>query len=286
MKRRELIRYLQAGTIAAVTTGWFGSRSNAQSSGNLDIEYLGHTCFRFTGSGRRILSNPFRTLGCTAGYPEPNLDDADVILVSSFLLDEGAVDTVPESKLLFESGIFQLQGMTFEGVPVPHDRIDGRRFGTNMIWKWVQGGVTIAHLGGAASPLDIEQRILVGRPDIALIPVGGSDKAYTPEEAKQAVSILNPKIVIPTHYLTAAADVEACDIEPLENFLNLMEGVEIRYADSNRLSMSASQLPIDRTVIYVLNPPIATRFSSPAPAPEPDEAPVRPTPQRPDRKTK
>ncbi|WP_017658866.1 MBL fold metallo-hydrolase [Baaleninema simplex] len=284
MKRRELIRYLQLGAIATATTGWWGSKSPsvAQSAASLEIEYLGHTCFRFTGSDRRILANPFRTLGCTAGYPEPNIDDADLVLVSSFLLDEGAVDTVPESKLLFESGIFEVQGMTFEGIPIPHDRIGGNRFGTNVIWTWQQGGLKIAHLGGAAAPIDVEQRILIGRPDIALIPVGGSEKAYTAEEAKQAVSVLNPRLVIPTHYRTAAADDNACDIEPLENFLNLMEGTEIRVAESNRIALNASDLPQRDTVIRVLTPPINTPFSQS----QADAAPVRPTPQRPSRKTK
>ena len=78
--------------------------------------------------GRRVLTNPFRPGGCTAGYSAPNVEDADVVLVSSFLLDEGDVENVPENKLLFESGIFQLQGMRFEGIPIAHDRLNGRRF--------------------------------------------------------------------------------------------------------------------------------------------------------------
>ncbi|TAO03928.1 MAG: Zn-dependent hydrolase [Phormidium sp. SL48-SHIP] len=266
MKRRQLIRYLQVGAIATTVTGLTGTgrtgrtgRGLAQSppQGRLEIEYLGHTCFRFTGGGRRVLTNPFRPGGCTAGYPEPDVEDADVVLVSSFLLDEGAVENVPESKLLFESGIFQLQGMRFEGIAIAHDRLNGRRFGTNMMWRWQQGGLNIVHLGGAAAPIGNEQRILLGRPDVALIPVGGGDKAYNPEEAKAAINRLNPRIVIPTHYRTAAADEEACDIKPLDDFLAMMEGTPIRQQSDNQIVLTPNDLPEGDRLMLVLTPPLS-----------------------------
>mgnify|MGYP002475314135 CR=1 FL=1 len=257
MKRRQLIRYLQMGAIATTVTGLAG-RGLAQSptQGRLEIEFLGHTSFRFTGGGRRVLTNPFRPGGCTAGYPAPNVEDTDVVLVSSFLLDEGDIENVPESKLLFESGIFQLQGMRFEGIPIAHDRLNGRRFGTNMMWRWQQGGLNVVHLGGAAAPISNEQRILLGRPDIALIPVGGGDKAYNPEEAKAAINRLNPRIVIPTHYRTRAADDDTCDIQPLDDFLAIMEGTPIRQQADNRIVLTPNDLPEGDRLMLVLTPPL------------------------------
>ena len=59
-------------------------------------------------------------------------------------------------------------------------------------------------------PLSLEHKILLGRPDILLVPVGGGPKAYTPEEAAEAIRELTPKVVIPTHYRTEAADAN-CD---------------------------------------------------------------------------
>lgn len=260
MKRRQLIRYLQVGAIAATATGLsgIGRRSLAQSPDTLAIEYLGHTCFRFTGGGRRVLCNPFRTVGCTLGYPPPDPGNADVVLVSSFLFDEGAIDGIPESKVLAESGIFQLQGIEFEGIPIAHDRQGGQRFGTNTIWTWRQAGLNLAHLGGAAAPIDVEQRILIGRPDVAFVPVGGGIKAYNPEEARSAIATLNPRIVVPTHYRTEAADGDACDLTPLENFLNLMEDREIRVALGSRLALSPADLPESGTVVQILTPPVTT----------------------------
>lgn len=299
MKRRQLIRYLQAGAIAATATGLTGSwrRSQAQTADALTIEYLGHTCFRFSSGGRRVLTNPFRTAGCTLGYPDPDVSNADVVLVSSFLLDEGAVDNVPESKVLAESGIFQLNGIEFEGIPIAHDRLGGRRFGMNTIWTWQQGGLNLAHLGGAAAPIEVEQRILIGRPDVALIPVGGGDKAYNPQEALEAIATLNPRIVIPTHYRTEAADTEACDLTSLENFLNLVEdtrpNAEIRLAGDNRIALSRADLPAEGLRVQVLTPPLVVASSDLTVAPdsdsedsETDAESVRPTSSSPTRKPK
>ncbi|MBL1199691.1 MAG: MBL fold metallo-hydrolase [Nostoc sp. ZfuVER08] len=252
MKRRQLMGYAGAGLVtASVTT--FGShlRANAQSSG-LSVKWLGHTCFLFEGSSAKILVNPFRAVGCTAGYRVPKVA-ADLVLISSQLLDEGAVDTLPaNAKLIYEPGVYEFKGIRFQGVAIDHDRKGGKQFGSNTAWSWKQGGINILHLGGAAAPISIEQKILMGRPDVLFIPVGGSAKAYNAQEAKQAVEILNPKLVIPTHYRTQAADPAACDISPLDDFLTLMQGVTVRRSSSDTISINPKDLP-ESSVIQVLS---------------------------------
>jgi L-ascorbate metabolism protein UlaG (beta-lactamase superfamily) len=227
------MRYAGAGFLATFGTG-LASRfepSRAQTASSaLSIEWHGHTCFLFTGGGLRVLVNPFQTLGCTAGYRPPQIE-ADLVLISSQLLDEGAI----------------------QGLAIPHDRVGGRRFGTNVAWQWTQSGVNVLHMGGAAAPINIEQKILMGRPDVALIPVGGGPKAYNPQEAKQAVNTLNPKIVIPTHFRTQAADAETCDIVPVDEFLSLMEGMPIDRANSSTLTIKAANLPQNGSTIKVLS---------------------------------
>ncbi|NEP46971.1 MAG: MBL fold metallo-hydrolase, partial [Okeania sp. SIO2H7] len=112
--------------------------------------------------------------------------------------------------------------LKIDGIASDHDLIGGLQFGTNVMWKWSQGGVSVVHLGGAAAPITDEQKILLGRPDVLLLPVGGGPKAYGPEAAKDAIAVLNPRIVIPTQYLTNRADELTCDLEGVEAFTNLM----------------------------------------------------------------
>ena len=253
MNRRNLLKYAGAGFLSTVGLGLASKHQSYQAqTGSLTITALGHTAFLFAGSGKRVLVNPFKSIGCTAGYAEPKVD-TDVVLVSSTMFDEGFVSDRYNSTLLIEEpGDFSVGTLEIQGVSMPHDRMGGRRFGTNTAWAWNQAGINIVHLGGAAAPIAIEDKILLGRPDVLLLPVGGGPKAYGPEEAVAAVESLNPKIVIPTHYRTQAADADNCDIVGVEDFIALMPDTPITRGD-NTFSISASALPSSSMRIEVMS---------------------------------
>jgi len=144
-------------------------------------------------------------------------------------------------------------GQGGQGVGSAHDRQGGRRFGQNVAWRWTQGGIRVLHLGGAAAPIEVEQKILLGNPDLALIPVGGGPKAYNPQEAKQAMEALRPRVMIPTQYLTAAADKSNCDLVPVDDFLKLVGEMNVRKIGGNSITLSRGDIPKEGTVIRVFN---------------------------------
>jgi L-ascorbate metabolism protein UlaG (beta-lactamase superfamily) len=263
MKRRELIRYASASLLTTLGTAWMSRLQSyqakpkpptAQPDSSLLVQWLGHSCFLFTGGGIRILVNPFRALGCTARYRVPKVE-ADLVLLSSFLWDEGGlVEELPgKPKILTEPGVYDLNNLRFQGISVPHDREGGRRFGTNITWRWQQGGIKILHLGGAAAPIELEQKILMGTPDLLFIPVGGSPKNYNPQEAKQAIEVLKPKIVIPTQYLTQAADKSACNLVSVDEFTKLFDKKQVQFINSNQIRIKPGDLPKEGTLIRVLS---------------------------------
>jgi L-ascorbate metabolism protein UlaG (beta-lactamase superfamily) len=241
MKRRQFV-YAGAGLLAGLGLSAVDREPVQAQTGGVSIQYLGHSCFLFNGDGRRVLVNPFRPGGCTAGYRAPQVA-ADLVMISSRLLDEGAVEGLPGSpRILFEPGVYELDGLQVQGIGTDHDDVGGRRFGVNVAWKWRQGGVNLLHLGGAAAPITTEQQILMGRPDVMLVPVGNGPKAFTPEEAQAAVQTLNPKLVIPTQFRTSAADEATCDILPIDNFLALMSGTPVTQIGSS-ITVNAADLP-------------------------------------------
>lgn len=267
MNRRQLLRYGQMGVLAALATtvpsAWHSYQAqtppkpdgSSTPANSLSVQWLGHTSFLFVGEGQRVLVNPFRTLGCTAGY-RPPLVNADLVLISSRLLDEGATEELPGNpRLLFEPGAYQVGGKQIQGIRTEHDREGGRRFGTNVAWGWTQGGIKILHLGGAAAPITSEQQILMGRPDLLLLPVGGGPKAYTPAEAYEAMLKLNPKVVIPTHYLTQAADRQSCDLVAIDEFLALVNNAGIEKVSGDTIQLTPANLPETGRSIKVLTYP-------------------------------
>ena len=56
---------------------------------NLEIKSLGHSSFLINSAEKSILINPFKATGCASNLKEPKEVNADFILASSRLPDEG-----------------------------------------------------------------------------------------------------------------------------------------------------------------------------------------------------
>lgn len=255
MKRRILLALGLTAAIAPLDL--LGYPAQAQKAKErhkagkaLSVRWLGHTCFLFSSPEATILVNPFKPSGCTAGYRKPSVG-SDLVLLSSRLLDEGSLEVVPGNpKVLYEPGIYKVDNLKFQGVRTFHDQKQGLRYGVNVAWSWQQAGIKIVNLGGIASPLTAEQKILLGTPDILFLPVGGGEKAYGPEAAKQAVSDLNPRIVIPTHFRTQAAD-ETCTLVGVEDFIKLFPAGDVEIYGSDQASFVANTIPKEGTLVRV-----------------------------------
>lgn len=254
MKRRDLIRYTTYGLLSSLLVSK-SQKVLAQNNSGVTIEWLGHSCFVFRNSQAQILVNPFTPLGCTANYRQPQ-PQVEIVMISSRLLDEGSAAGLPNNpQLMLEAGVYKVKGIEFQGIKTLHDRQNGRRFGDNICWKWTQGGVKFLHLGGIASQIGIEQKILMGTPDVLFIPVGGTSKSYNAQEAISAIKTLQPKIVIPTQYLTSAAQTDQCELNKVEDFIQLAQAEQfgVQSIGNNSLRIRPQDLPKEGTAVRVLN---------------------------------
>jgi len=194
------------------------------AAGGVTITSYGHSALLINGGGQSVLINPFKAVGCAQGLREPRLN-ATVILASSELADEGA--RIAGGTFLSKPGSYRVGGLKLEGFAAPHDRIGGRRFGQATLWRWQQGGLSFAHLGGTAAQLSGEDKVLLGRPDVLIIGVGGGAKVYNAEEAAKVVKELNPRRVIPVQYVSGTAPA-GCDLGGVQPFLDAMGGTPVR----------------------------------------------------------
>ena len=227
---------------SAMVSGISGS---AVQAAGVSITSYGHSALLIRGGGQSVLVNPFRAVGCAAGLAEPRVS-ANVTLASSELPDEGA--RIGGGTFLSKPGSYRVGGMDLEGFSAPHDRMGGRRFGNATIWRWQQGGLNFAHLGGTAAPLSGEDRVLLGRPDVLIIGVGGGAKVYDGEEAAEVVRQLNPRRVIPVQYVNGEAP-SGCDQGGVQPFLDAMSGTQVRKVGP---SLSLPSNLNDSTVIEVM----------------------------------
>ncbi len=218
----------------------------AHAGGGVNISSYGQRALLIQGGGRSVLLNPYKAVGCAAGLPEPRVN-AGVILANSELADEGARG-IASGRFLVAPGSYKMAGLNLEGFASPHDRIEGRRFGNATIWRWQQGGLSFAHVGATAGPISGADRVLLGRPDVLIIGVGGGSKIYDGPEAAAVVKQLNPKRVIPVQYVNGDAPAN-CDQEGVQPFLEAMGGSTV--VNPGRSINLPANLP-ETTVITVL----------------------------------
>ena len=215
---------------------------------NLLIKSLGHSSFLINSSEKSILINPFKSIGCASNLKEPNEVNVDFILASSRLLDEGYN---PNDQLMFvEPGIYQFEDILLNGISVPHDRLDGRRFGMATVWSWEQSDLKIVHMGGAAGDIDINSQIILSRPDILFISIGGGIKSYDGEEASRIVKILKPNVVIPVHFAPDKQIIKDCDFSNADLFIENMKDFKVRHV-GNDLQIEPKKM--DQNTIYIFS---------------------------------
>ncbi len=194
---------------------------------NLLLKSLGHSSFLIKGDGKSILINPFKAIGCANDLEEPKEVKADFILASSKLLDEGYN---PNNQLMFVNpGIYKYEDLVLNGISIPHDRLGGRRFGMATVWSWEQNNLKIVHMGGAAGDMNIDNEIILARPDILFISIGGGIKSYDGEEASRIVKILKPSIVIPVHFLRRNQEIANCDFSNADLFIKNLKDFKVNY---------------------------------------------------------
>ena len=214
--------------------------------GNLVLKNLGHSSFLIKGREKSILLNPFKAIGCASELDEPKEVKVDFILASSKLADEGYNQT--DQLMFVEPGFYKFDDILLHGISVPHDRFGGRRFGMATVWTWEQNNLKIVHMGGAAGEIDLDTKILLSRPDILFISIGGGIKSYDGKEASKVVQTLKPSIVIPVHYLKGNKIIEDCEFSNSDLFLENMQDFKVKYLNK---SFQINSKKIDKNTIYI-----------------------------------
>ena len=215
-------------------------------AGDLLLKSLGHGSFLIKGREKSVLINPFKAIGCASDLNEPKGINADFILASSKLADEGYN---PNDQLMFvEPGVYKFEDILLNGIEVPHDRVGGRRFGMATVWSWEQNNLKIVHMGGAAGEMDINSQIILSRPDILFISIGGGFKSYNGSEASDIVKKLKPSIVVPVHFARGKNISDNCDFSNADFFLENMQDFKVKYLGK---SFEINSKRIDKNTIYI-----------------------------------
>jgi L-ascorbate metabolism protein UlaG (beta-lactamase superfamily) len=209
----------------------------------MEINWLGHSCFRIRGSQAAVVTDPYAPdLGYSLGKPK-----ARIVTVSHPHPGHSYVEGVGgEPKVLSGPGEYEISGILIIGMATFHDAEGGSQRGKNTVYLMEIDEVTVCHLGDLGHMLTAEQIEELGNVDVLLVPVGGVSTIDAPVAAEIARR-LEPRVVIPMHYKTGALSRE---LEPVGRFLKEM-GVE-QVTSQPKLSLNKSNLPLS-TQVYLLD---------------------------------
>ena len=209
----------------------------------MDINWLGHSCFRIRGSHATIITDPYPpSLGYSLGKPT-----ARIVTVSHQHPGHSYVQGIGgEPKPVSGPGEYEISGVLIIGIATFHDGEKGRKRGRNTVYLIELDDIAVCHLGDLGHVLTAEQVEELGDVDVLLLPVGGVSTIDAPMAA-EVVRQLEPKAVVPMHYKTEALSWE---LEPVGRFLKEI-GVE-QVVSQPKLSFTKSSLPAS-TQVFLLD---------------------------------
>lgn len=232
-----------------------GAGAGFAAADAVTLRYYGQSFFVITtGGGARIVLDPFGNIG----FPLPSGVEADAVFIThehgdhnnAALIGGGAkvfrgITTAP---LAWNTIRERVGDARVYSVPSFHDNEGGTSGrGFNALFVVEANGLRIAHLGdlGQAALTDTQLRAL-GRIDVLLIPVGGAPFTIGGAEATQITEQIQPRLVIPMHYKTAARPTWPGADE--QGYLAGKSGVQ-RIGTS--VTLSASTLPRERQILVM-----------------------------------
>ena len=208
----------------------------------MDIGWLGHSCFRIRGRHATIVTDPYSPdSGYSLGKPA-----ARIVTVSHEHPGHCYVEGIGgEPKPVRRPGEYEISGVLIIGIATFHDAEEGGKRGRNTVYLMEVDEVSVCHLGDLGHVLTTEQIEQIDNVDVLLLPVGGVSTINAPAAA-EVVRQLEPNVVVPMHYKTAALNRE---LAPVDRFLKEMGLREV--TSQPKLSFTKASLPASTQVLLL-----------------------------------
>ena len=209
----------------------------------MDIDWLGHSCFRLREGGVTIVTDPYDK---NIGYVMPRVR-ADIITVSHDAPGHAAATIIKgDARVLSKPGEYEVNGVFITGIQTWRAApAGGEAKEENTVFVFEFGDLTVCHLGDLARALTQAQVEAMPDIDVLLVPVGGGS-ALDADKAAEVISLIEPRIVIPMHYKTPYVNLP---LDPLSKFLKEMGAAE--HASQESLRVTRSELPEETQVVIL-----------------------------------
>jgi L-ascorbate metabolism protein UlaG (beta-lactamase superfamily) len=208
----------------------------------MDINWLGHSCFRIKGRNATIVTDPYPP---DLGYSLGKLS-AEIVTVSHQHPGHSYTRGVSgDPRLVRGPGEYEISGVLIIGVATFHDNDKGAKRGKNTVYLMDVDGVSVCHLGDLGHVLTADQVEQIEEADVLLLPVGGVS-TISAAVAAEVVRQLEPKVVVPMHYRTDALNKGLSTVDGFLKEMGLKETTS-----QPKLTLTRTTLPLTTQVVVL-----------------------------------
>lgn len=214
----------------------------------MEISWLGHACFQLRGKNVVLITDPFppQSAPVAAESARKGKLNASIVTVSHNHSMHNCIERVGgHPHVVRGPGEYEISDVLITGVASYHDNQRGEIRGRNTIYVIHMDDLVLCHLGDLGHTLQESQLEEVADADILFIPIGGGN-SLNPTQAAEAISQIEPRMVIPMHY--AATPTGEASSE-LTLFCREM-GVET-IEPQPKLSITRNSLPVEMQVVLL-----------------------------------
>lgn len=212
----------------------------------MEINYLGHACFKIKSSNTKLLIDPFDSKMVGIKLPPQEVDG---VLVTHNHADHNFVDVARGYRKVIDApGEYEIGGISIIGFSTFHDNKGGQERGNNTIYLIEAEGLKLLHLGDLGHTLTEKQLEAVGEVNVLMIPVGNK-YSIGPKDAVKVVRDIEPQFVLPMHFYFEGINKEVFEgLLPVEDFLSEV-GLPVERLP--KLSLKLPDLTEDQKVVLL-----------------------------------
>lgn len=211
----------------------------------MEITWYGHSCFRITERNlATVVTDPYDSRA--VGYAALKLK-ADIVTVSHASPGHNFLAAVrADTYRITGPGEFEIGGVFITGVQTNGHTKKDQDEPRNTLYLIEYNGVNVLHLGSLNRVPTQPEVEALGPVHVALVPVGGGG-GLTAAKAAEVISLLEPNIVIPMHYMAPESLIK---LDPLSKFLKEMGLTGVETQPSLKVT-SVSSLPEETQVVVL-----------------------------------
>ena len=200
------------------------------------IRWHGHACFEFGDSDITVVVDPHD--GRSIGIKPPSVS-ADIVLITHNHYDHNAVRAVRgnHTDILAQNGLFDVKGLTVEGLQTCHDYSGGTELGMNTMYLFEMDGMTVCHCGDLGCIPDDDVISRIKGVDFLLVPTG-EVCTMCMDDVRRFIELVNPNIIIPMSYRVGGLTLP---LSTIDDFLQMIPEDAVDYI-GNEIDVSPEDI--------------------------------------------